>query len=506
MNLDHSKTPVNRLGFGFHSLKTEILMSVSLALICFATLWHCTGNDFVNYDDDIYPQNFNVQNGLQIEYLHWAFTTKTFNQWHPLTWISLQLDTELFGSDPFGYHSTNLLLHALNTVLLFWLLRMATNRVYPSAVVAALFATHPLHVESVAWVASRKDVLSTFFLLLTLLFYVRYTRTLKLSTYLPIVCAFALGLLAKPISVTLPLVLILLDYWPLRRLSSPFLNQKQEARETPSTPRATPFRLFWEKLPLMAIALLAAMTILPGARQDGGELRWGISLPQEERLKCASIATTSYLRDTFWPSGLAVFYPLPDKGFSTREAAFSVAMLAAITIVAILFSQSRPYLLVGWFFFLITLLPATTLIQLESYAKADRNTYVPLIGVFIALVWGARDLLNQNRFTARLTLPLSIAVLAICMVLSWKQVQHWRDSTALWEHALASTKENYFPHIKLGQALLNEGRKAEAREQFQEAVRLRPDISITHMTLGMNYLATEQYEKAIVDPENWTTQ
>ncbi|HEV3386739.1 MAG TPA: glycosyltransferase family 39 protein, partial [Gemmata sp.] len=175
----------------------------------------------MNYDDDIYPQNFNVQNGLQIEYLLWAFTAKTMNQWHPLTWISLQLDTEVLGSDPIGYHCTNLLLHALNTVLLFWLLRMATNRVYPSAVVAALFSIHPLHVESVAWVTARKDVLSTFFMLLMLLFYVKYARKPALGTYLTMVCFFLLGLLAKPMPVTLPLVMLLFDYWPLHRTCLP---------------------------------------------------------------------------------------------------------------------------------------------------------------------------------------------------------------------------------------------------------------------------------------------
>jgi hypothetical protein len=262
-------------------------------------------------------------------------------------------------------------------------------------------------------------------------------------------------------------------------------------------PRATPFRLVWEKLPLFTIALLAGMTILPGARQEGGEVRWGIRLTQEDRLKCAAIAATSYLRDTFWPSDLAVFYPIPDRGFSTRETVFSLAILIAITLVAISLVRTRPYLLVGWLFYLITLFPATTLVHLESYAKADRNTYVPLIGIFISLVWGANDLLNLNRLTARLAFPLTFAVFAICMVLSWKQVHYWHDSTALWEKALDSTQENYFTHMKLAQAFLNEERKAEAREHFLKAVSLRPDISITHLVLGMNYLADEEYERAI---------
>jgi hypothetical protein len=497
MKADSSKKPFNRLRFRFQLLRTELFISFSLALICVATFWQCLGNELVNYDDDIYPQNFNVQNGLQIEYLLWAFTAKTMNQWHPLTWISLQLDTEILGTDPMGYHCTNLLLHALNTVLLFWLLRIATNRVYPSAVVAALFSIHPLHVESVAWVTARKDVLSTFFMLLTLLFYVKYARKPALGTYLTMVCFFLLGLLAKPMPVTLPLIMLLFDYWPLHRTRLPEPNREQAAHEIIPAPRATSFRLMWEKLPLFAIALLAGMTILPGARQEGGEVRWGIRLTHEERLKCAVIAATTYLRDTFWPSDLAVFYPIPDRGFSVREAVFSLAILTAITLVAVSFARTRPYLLVGWLFYLIALFPATTLVHLESYAKADRNTYVPLIGIFMALAWGASDLSNLNRLTARLAVPLTFSVIAICTVLSCNQVHYWHDSTALWEKALVSTEENYFTHMKLAQALLNEERKTEAREHFLKAVSLRPDISITHLVLGMNYLADEEYEQAI---------
>lgn len=499
------ESPARKPGFRPRVPKTELAISAALAAAVAIAMGGCIDNGFVNYDDDIYVQNLHVQGGLQWDALVWAFQTTTSNHWHPLTWVSLQFDTELFSAGPAGFHLTNLLLHALNSILLFWFLRLASGRVYPSALVALLFAIHPLHVESVAWVTERKDVLSTFFLLLTLLAYVRYARKPKLVTYLPVLGFFVLGLLAKPMLITLPVVMLLLDYWPLQRYAR--LADPPGLSVACSFPGMSFSRLVLEKLPLAAIALASAWVSLH-ARQHGGGLKSGVYLSFEERLSSAILAATAYLGDLFWPQKLAIYYPLPEEGFSPVAIVASSVLLACLTIAAFAFARSRPYLLVGWLFYLATLSPVSGLVQLGSYARADRYTYVPLIGIFIALSWGAADLLRKAErrargvernasLPARLALLVGVALLAACIVSSRRQVEYWRDSVTLWEHALQSTPDNFYARIKLAQALQAEGRDLPAHENFQQAVALRPDLAVTHTYLGQSYFIQGRYQEAI---------
>jgi tetratricopeptide (TPR) repeat protein len=483
--------------FVAHPRRRDLLVCLGLALITIMTLGGCLRNKFVNYDDDLYVQNINVQGGLFFENIVWAFTTTTSNHWHPLTWLSLQWDAELFGEQPAGYHLSNLLLHTANTLLLFVVLRSMTGEVGRGALVAALFSIHPLHVESVAWVTERKDVLSTFFGLITLLVYVRFTRTYRAWIYLVMSACFILSLLAKPMLVTLPAVMLLFDYWPLRRLARFQPRQNDRHGEVHQQPCVSVRRALVEKIPLLMIALASALASLH-AREQGGGLKSGVYLSLLERCKCAVLATVDYLKDTVWPAELAPYYPLPREHFPDTQALVAALVLLAITCGALAVARKLPYITVGWLFYLGTLVPVSGLVQLGSYARADRYTYVPLIGILILLVWGVADLFERRRVTARWTGPLAVLLLLACLFRSWQQVEFWHDSVALWQHALCVTGDNYFARIKLGEAFQNECHLPQAREQFRAAVRLRPDVSITHLYLGRSFLSEGAIEDALL--------
>jgi hypothetical protein len=455
--LAKQSSPAGRTGR--RRLPLDVALGLALVLLTARALGPACRCGFVNYDDNIYVTgNMDVQGGLRIEGAWWAFTATRSNHWHPLTWLSLQLDAELFGQRAWGFHLTNLLLHVANVLLLFALLRRLTGSRWRSALVAALFAVHPLHVESVAWVTERKDVLSTFFWLLTTAAYVRYTRRPGKGRYACVVVFFVLGLLAKPMVATLPCTLLLLDYWPLRRTSWG--------------------RLVAEKLPLFLLAA-ASMAVSLYARREGGGLKSGEYLGPAERLGYAVDAYVSYIYMTFWPADLAAFYPLTPGGLPASRVAAAAAVLVLLTVVLLVLSRGRPYLAVGWLWYLGTLVPVSGVVQLGSYALADRYTYVPSIGLYLALVWGLADLLPAWLLTPGAVLLLAAAVLA-----SRQQVRYWQDSIALWEHNEAVTPDNFLTRTQLGFAYQQAGRLDDARDQLVAAARLRPKLALAHANLG----------------------
>jgi Flp pilus assembly protein TadD len=483
-----------------------VLVCLALSAATLVVFWPISANEFVSYDDSEYiSENPYVQGGLTAAGVAWAFTAAHAANWHPLTWLSLMLDRELQGPGPGCFHRTNLLLHVANTVLLLLLLWRLTGRLGRSAVVAAFFALHPLHVESVAWAAERKDVLSTLFGMLTLWSYVWYVEKPGPWRYLLVLVAFALGLLAKPMLVTLPCVLLLLDYWPLGR------GRGAPAAATPPAPAAGTqpswWRLVVEKLPLFALSAAACAVTLLAQRTALGRLEELSFLP---RLLNALTSYVAYLGMTLWPSGLAVFYPYSAAALSPAKAAGAALLLALVTAGCLWQARQRPYLLVGWLWYLGTLVPVIGLIQVGSQAMADRYTYVPLIGVFVALVWGVGDLLERWRCPVPLTAAFAGLLLGACMLCTWLQVTHWQNNITLWQHALDVTGDNWMAQESLGVTLAKQGDVAAARGHLVEAVRLSPRLPSAHFNLatvlerlGDGAGAQRQYEETLsLDPQH----
>jgi tetratricopeptide (TPR) repeat protein len=437
-------------------------------------------NGFVDYDDNVYVfGNSEVQAGLTWEGVRWAFSTLSGGNWHPLTWLSHMADCQLFGLRAAGHHATSLLLHAVNTGLLYLVFRRMTGAVGRSAMVAALFALHPLHVESVAWVAERKDVLSTLFWLLALLAYAWYVRSPSWQRYAAVSVSLGLGLMCKPMLVTLPCVLLLLDWWPLGRYAGVSSGRAWWRRLAALTA---------EKVPLFAmVAALSIVTVIAQSRA-GAVVSQEVITPGW-RVANAMEAYTAYLEKTLWPAGLAVIYPHPGKT-PVEEIIWSVVVLAAITLGIVRFRR-RSYAVVGWLWYLGTLVPVIGLVQVGEAAMADRYTYVPLIGVFLALVWGVAD--GVEWALARLGRPtwhrsVLAAGAAITMVasgtLTLLQERHWRDTETLFRQAVRVTRNNHAAHSALGVGLDQKGDFAGAQEQFREALRLKPDYAEAHNFMG----------------------
>jgi tetratricopeptide (TPR) repeat protein len=447
------------------------------------------GYDFLKIDDDEYvTYNPHVRAGLTRPSLWWDLTTFHSYNWHPLTWMSLQLDYQLFGLQPWGYHATNLLLHTANTILLFVALRRLTGAVWRSAAVAAFFAVHPLHVESVAWVAERKDLLSALFWMLALWAYAGYAERSGLARYLLVVLAFLASLLSKPMAVTLPCVLLLLDYWPLGRLrfgGDPETRiedrgsriEKGNVRSSILDPRTSRFLILAEKLPLLALAGgVCVITLL--AQRGAVKTLEQFSLPV--RLLNALLAYVGYIGKLFWPHPLAAFYPHPGARLPIAQAAAAGVLLASISAWVLLQPRQRGYLVVGWFWYLGTLVPVIGLVQVGSHAVADRYTYLPLIGLFLMLVWGVPDFLTRPHK------PEAAALLCACVVATRLHIPSWHNTLTVWLHALEVTPEhNAQAHAGVGQALQESGSIQEALGHFEEVVRLEPDRATSHLNLGL---------------------
>ena len=456
-----------------------IIFCLCLILVSSAVFEGVRTHQFVFDDLGFISRNSVVKDGLTGNGFTWAFTTRLMGIWHPVTWLSHMVDCQLFGVAPAGHHLMNLFFHITNTLLLFLLLLFCTKAEWPSFIVAALFAIHPLHVESVAWVAERKDVLSAFFWLLTMWAYVGYVRHPGLRRYALVLIGFSLGLMAKPMLVTLPLVLLLWDYWPLRR----WAPQGAAAAETGQPvgnlpyPRISLKRLVWEKIPLLILVVLFSLVTVY-AQKAGAMVVSLANIPLGARISNALVAYVSYLGKTVVPINLAVLYPHPGNAILGWQALGAGLGLALLSWMIIRRAVRYPYLLVGWLWFLGTLVPVIGLVQVGTQAMADRYTYIPLIGLFIMAAWGMADLLDRWR-CPKFLLPLVAGVMIVVLgTVARFQVGHWRNAVSLFQHTLSVTQNNLLIQGALGEALYFRGEVDQALVHFQEAFRLDPPLGL----------------------------
>ncbi len=497
------------------------LMAVLLALVTVGLYWPATRCDFVDYDDSAYvTENLHVQDGLTWAGIKWALSNPVAANWHPLTMLSHMLDCQLYGLNPWGHHLTSVLLHAVNTALVFLLFRRLMSlrpgentgatapqagALWRSVMVVALFGWHPVHVESVAWVSERKDVLSTFFGLLALIFYVRFaqnraTLNPQPSTlnYLLALVFFALGLMSKAMLVTWPLVMLLLDWWPLQRVSSvgtalpSTLNPLARRSEAKTAQFST---LVLEKLPFFGLAVAASVVTFAVQKQSGAVTTIA-NLPLNGRIENSLISYCRYLGKMFWPVDLAVFYPHLGP-WPVEEVLLAGGLISGMTVLCVMVRRRYPFMLMGWLWYVGTLVPVIGLVQVSDQAMADRYTYIPSLGVFILVIWGAYELTRRWRYQVMTLSVAGGAAIILCLGMTRRQLGYWQDSEALFRHVLEVTKNNYFAHKALGIVLGVKGQTDEAISQFQEALHLKPDFVEAHYALGIAFNQKGQTDEAI---------
>jgi protein O-mannosyl-transferase len=480
----------------------SILIPLLLISVTFGTFWPILKHGFVKYDDDKYvTENPHITGGITLQSVVWAFTRPHSYMWHPLTSLSHLLDYELFGLNPFGHHLTSLLLHIANVLLLFWVLKWLTGAAWPSAFVAAVFAVHPLQTESVAWVAERKNVLSALFWILTIAAYIRFTQHPSIGRYSLVVLTFSLGLMAKPIVVTLPCVLLLLDYWPLQRLQwhrqSKCKNSQHTGSAETGRQQLSFWRLFAEKIPLFILsAIVSAITYI--VQQSGGIVLGLGSIPVSYRVANAVISYTTYIQKLMWPSNLAVFYPHPGGDFSVVRLAVSAVLLVVISACCVYFFRSRKYLATGWLLFIGTLIPVIGLVQAGAQERADRYMYTPMVGLLVMVVWGAGDLAAKWRLRRVMSVLLAVVIVSAAMVCTSLQLRCWQNSMTLFTHTLNVTRNNFVIRNNYANLLMDSGRVDEAIEQYARCLQLKSDSPMLHNNLG-NALATKgRTDEAIV--------
>ena len=478
-----------------------------LALAVFFVYWPVRNHDFIKYDDDKYvTDNRNVQSGLNWQSIRWAFTTGHASNWHPLSWLSHTLDCKIFGLNPGRHHLINVLFHIANTLLLFIVLTRMTGTFWPSAFVAAVFGLHPLHIESVAWVAERKDVLSTFFWMLTMLAYAWYAEKPKIMKYLLMLLLFVLGLMAKPMLVTLPFVLLLIDYWPLERIqfakpgaakSSQSNNYKKAVRQKPL------FFLLLEKVPLMFFAAASCIVTFIVQRSSGA-VQTMEAMDIKSRTGNAIVAYIGYIEKMFWPGKLAVLYPHPGGSLSMGSIIICGLLLIMLSFCFIVPARRHKYLAVGWLWYVGTLVPVIGLVQVGVQAMADRYTYIPLTGLFIVITWGIIDIFPKSNYRKTCLTVLAIAVLSALTIKTSLQLQHWQNSVTLFKHTLAATNNNYVMHNNYANFLMDAGEINEAIEHFNSSLKIKPGNAEAYNNLGNAFSrfgkiddAIEQYRKAV---------
>jgi protein O-mannosyl-transferase len=454
-------------------MRFKSIVIILLFAATFLVYWN-VGNCFISLDDARYiTQNSHVATGLTKDNIIWAFTKTYESNWHPLTWLSHMTDCQLYGLNPRGHHLTNIFFHSLNAALLFLLLIKMTGARWRSAFVAALFALHPLHVESVAWIAERKDVLSGMFWMLTLLGYAYYAERPNLKRYLLTFFAFALGLMAKPMLVTLPVIMLLLDYWPLKRTSFTEIEAGRSGQTPRKTNATTLSLLIAEKIPFFVLsAVSSAITFY--AQKAGGSvnpIKW---IPISFRVVNSLLSYIAYIKQMLWPAGLAIFYPLPHT-LTVGQGLAPGLLLLAISVGAVMLARKGPYFFTGWFWYIITLLPVIGLVQVGQQARADRYTYLPLIGIFIIIAWGVPALLGSWKHRKSALAIFAVIVLLLCAAATRHQVGFWKNDEALFEHAANVTNNNYVAYNILGYDFFRQKKYAEAASNFSEALRLMPD-------------------------------
>jgi tetratricopeptide (TPR) repeat protein len=465
------------------SFRRDACICAFLALVTFALYWPVVGFEFNNYDDAQYiTDNSQIHSGLTGENILWAFTTGRASNWHPLTWLSHMLDCQLYGLNPAGHHFTNLLFHVANTLLLFGLLRRMTSAVWRAAFVAALFALHPMHVESVAWVAERKDVLSAFFGLLTLWAWLSYIRSPSPRRYALTLLLFALALMSKPMLVTLPLLMLLLDFWPLRRAQSckPLFGYEP---------------LVVEKVPFFVLTLISCIVTFL-VQKAGGAVVLTNAISSEKRAANAVVSYLRYVLKLLWPQNMAVIYPYPAH-LPSWQVAGAALVLIAITVIALRAAQRRPYLIIGWLWFIIALVPVIGLVQVGVQSIADRYTYLPAIGLFVMIAWAATEQLAAWPPAKMLLASAAGLVLAACFLVSMHQLPYWHDSVKLFSHAIEVTTDNAVAHCNLGQALAAAGKPEEARDEYTKALKIDPTYVSAMVSMSSYYNLHGNYDEAI---------
>lgn len=451
-------------------LRRDIVVCFLLVIVTVCPYWQVKNHEFIEYDDPAYvTDNEYVKSGLSLKNIRWAFTTTECSNWHPVTWMSHMLDCQLFGMNAGAHHLMNLFFHLINTLMLFLLFRRMSGDVWPSAFVAGLFAVHPLHVESVAWIAERKDVLSAFFWMLTMWCYVRYVERPGAMRYLGAILCYIVGLMAKPMLVTLPFVLILMDYWPMNRFQ---IDKPGIAR------------LLMEKMPFFVLCAVSSVVTLY-AQQAGGAISSIGVHPIPVRIGNAVVAYAGYLIKVFWPGNLAIVYPHPGMPAIWQVVAAG-SMLILVTGLAAWSIKKSPYIAVGWLWYLGTLVPVIGLVQVGLQSMADRYTYIPIIGVFIIIAWGVHDMIApRRRVRAWPLLPMAgTALLIILMSCAWMQLRYWKNSVRLFEHALNINPKSYALHTILGYSLSREGKIDQAITHYKKAIDIDPGFPYTHYYLA----------------------
>ena len=452
--------------------------------IIISVYWQVSSFEFVGFDDNEYVyDNPRVSSGISIENLTWSFTAFHSNNWHPLTWISYMVDCEFFGLDPGWHHIVNVFFHIANALLLFYVFRKMTGFLWQSAFVAAIFAIHPLHVESVAWVSERKDVLSTFFWFLTMISYYFYVNTPEIKRYFLVFCCFALGLLSKPMLVTLPFVLLLLDYWPLNRIqiNHQFFNKF--------------LFLLFEKIPLFILVVVSSL-ITFNAQQSSGVMKSFEHFSIGSRIANAIVSYWEYIAKTFYPAKMAFLYIHPEK-IPLKDVLSAFIFLVIISVIALRISKKYPYFLVGWLWFLGTLVPVIGIVQVGMQSMADRYSYVPMIGLLIIVAWTFPEIFRNKKFSKPILFIVSILFISVLMPITWKQVGLWKDSSTMLLHTLKVTDNNYIAHDTLGVHLFFEGKTDEAIRHFEKALQINPEYHNSHFNLGLASFQKGKIEEAI---------
>jgi protein O-mannosyl-transferase len=473
------------------NVRLNVWLCLFLVISILYVYWQVRNFPFVNYDDGLYVSgNYNVQAGLTLENLRWSLTATKASNWHPLTWLSHMLDCQIYGLNPGHHHVTNVLFHILNSLLLFFIFKRIGGSLWKSAFVAALFALHPLHVESVAWVAERKDVLSTFFCLVTLWCYIRYVESSRLDKYLLVVLFFILGLMAKPMLVTLPFVLLLLDYWPLKRF-----QLRSSDDENPEMPRRFHLGLIREKIPLFLLSA-ASCIVTYFVQKSGGAVNSLVAIPFDIRIANVLVSYVSYIGKMIWPQNLAVLYPY-QMSIALWKIIGSGLLIIIISVAVFRMLRSKPYLAVGWLWYLGTLVPVIGIVQVGSQAMADRYTYVPSIGLFLMVTWGISDWISKKHYGKIGLFTAMASILSILIITSRVQVKYWSNSVRLFEHAINVTSNNSTAQLNLGAALTTQGNIEKAVKHYKAALKIKPNLAEANLNMGVYFRGKGKLDDAI---------